>query len=34
VASSDASAPPIFPNGVRAAPSITVFGMCGTLSTG
>ena len=28
VASSDASAPPIFPNGVRAAPSITVLGMC------
>ena len=34
VASSDASAPPIFPNGVRAAPRITVFGMCGKLSTG
>ena len=27
VASSEASAPPIFPNGVRAAPRITVFGM-------
>ena len=27
VASSEANAPPIFPNGVRAAPRITVFGM-------
>ena len=28
VASCEASAPPIFPNGVRAAPRITVLGMC------
>ena len=34
VASSGASAPPIFPNGVRAAPSITVLGMAGKLSIG
>ena len=30
----EASAPPIFPKGVRAAPRITVLGMRRTLSTG
>src|SRR3954470_4684279 len=34
IASTEASAPPIFPNGVRAVPRITVFGMRARIVTG